>query len=55
MLVKENRYRMERTNTYMAIDNITMHVIEHDIALILDVMFEYNKTGKLSPLLKLKC
>ena len=54
-LVKENRYRMEWTNTYMGIDNITMHVIEHDIALTLDIMFEYKKTGKLSPLLKLNC
>jgi IS5 family transposase len=54
-LVKENRYRMEWTNTYMGIDNVTMHVIEHDIALTLDIMFEYKKKGKLSPLLKLKC
>jgi IS5 family transposase len=54
-LVKGNRYRMEWTNTYMGIDNVTMHVIEHDIALTLDIMFEYKKTGKLSPLLKLEC
>ena len=46
---------MEWTNTYMGIDNITMHVIEHDIALTLDIMFEYKKMEKLSPLLKLKC
>ena len=46
---QENRYRMEWTNIYMRIDNVTMHVIEHDI------MLEYKKTGKLSPLLKLKC
>lgn len=46
---------MEWTNTYMGIDNVTMHVIEDDIALALDIMLEYKKTGKLSPLLKLKC
>lgn len=51
-LVKENRYRMEWTNTYMGIDNVTMHVIEHDITLTLDIMFEYKKNGKLSPLVK---
>jgi len=51
-LVKENRYRMEWTNTYMGIDNVTMHVIEHDIVLALDVMFDYKKKGKLSPLIK---
>ena len=38
---QENRYRMEWTNTYMRIDNVTMHVIEHDIALALDIMLEY--------------
>jgi hypothetical protein len=36
----------------MGIDNVTMHVIEHDIVLALDVMFDYKKKGKLSPLLK---
>jgi len=39
----------------MGIDNVTMHVIEDDIALALDIMLEYKKTGKLSSLLKLKC
>jgi hypothetical protein len=29
-----------------------MHVIEHDIALTLDIMFAYKKNGKLSPLVK---
>ena len=38
---QENRYRMEWTNIYMRIDNVTMHVIEHDIALALDIMLEY--------------
>jgi hypothetical protein len=29
-LVKENRYRMEETNFYKGIDNVTIHDIEHD-------------------------
>lgn len=52
-LVKENRYRMEYMNTYMGIDNVTMHVIEHDIVLIQDIIFEYKKTGKVSPVIKI--
>ena len=47
-LVKENRYRMEYMNTYMGIDNVTMHVIEHDIVLIQDIIFEFKTTGKLA-------
>jgi len=52
-LVKENRYRMETTNTYMGLDNVSMHVIEHDIALTLDIIFTFKKDGKISPVLKL--
>ena len=52
-LVKENRYRMEWTNTYMGIDNVTMHVIEHDIALTQDIVFGYKTTGKISPVIKI--
>lgn len=52
-LIKENRYRMEYTNTYMGIDNVTMHVVEHDIALTQDIIFEYKKTGKISPVIKI--
>jgi hypothetical protein len=52
-LVKENRYRMETTNTYMGLDNVLMHVIEHDIALTLDIIFMFKKEGKISPVLKL--
>ena len=52
-LVKENRYRMEYTNTYMGIDNVTMHVIEHDIALTQDIIFGYKTTGKVSPVIKI--
>jgi hypothetical protein len=52
-LVKENRYRMETTNTYMGLDNVSMHVIEHDIALTLDIIFMFKQEGKISPVLKL--
>lgn len=51
-LVKENRYRMEYTNTYMGINNVTMHVIEHDIVLTQDIIFGYQTTGKFSPVIK---
>ena len=51
-LVKENRYRMEHTNTYMGIDNVAMHVIEHDIVLTQDIIFAYKTTGKISPVIK---
>lgn len=40
---------MEWTDIYMGIHDVTIHVIEHDIALTLGIMFEYKKTGKLSP------
>lgn len=51
-LLKENRYRIEYTNTYMGIDNVTMHVIEHDIVLTQDIIFGYKTTGKVSPVIK---
>ena len=52
-LVKENRYRMETSNSYTGLDNVTIHVIEHDIVLTQDIIFDYLKSGKLSPVLKL--
>ena len=52
-LVKENRYRMERTNYYKGIDKVTIHAIEHDIVLTQDIIFDYLTTGKKSPVLKL--
>ena len=52
-LLKENRYRMEHTNTYMGIDNVAMHVIEHDIVLTQDIIFGYKTTGKVNPVIKL--
>jgi hypothetical protein len=52
-LVKENRYRMEISNLYKGIDNVTIHAIEHDIVLTQDIIFDYIKTGKLSPVLNL--
>ena len=51
-LLKENRYRMEHTNTYMGIDNVAMHVIEHDIVLTQDIIFGYKTGGKVSPVIK---
>jgi len=51
-LVKENRYRLEYTNTYKGFDNVLMHVIEHDIALTQDVIFNFKKTGKVSSVIK---
>ena len=52
-LVKENRYCMEISNSYTGIANVTMHVIEHEIVLTQDIIFDYLKSGKLSPVLKL--
>ncbi len=52
-LVKENRYRMEISNFYKGIDNVTIHAIEHDIVLTHDIIFDYIKSGKLSPVLNL--
>jgi hypothetical protein len=52
-LVKENRYRMESSNFYKGIDNVTIHAIEHDITLTHDIIFDYIKTGKISPVLNL--
>ena len=52
-LVKENRYRMELSNSYKGIDNVTIHAIEHDIVLTQDIIFDYLKSGKLSPVLNL--
>ena len=52
-LVKENRYRMEYTNTYMGLHNVLIHVIEHDISLTLDIIFMFKRYGRVSPLLNL--
>lgn len=52
-LVKENRYRMEHTNCYKGIENVTIHAIEHDIVLTQDIIFDYLKTGKKSSVLNL--
>jgi len=53
-IVKQNRYRMENTNTYRGIENISIHVIEHDITLTLDIIYDYVKSGKLSPVLHIE-
>lgn len=52
-LVKENRYRMETSNSYKGLDNVTIHVIEHDIVLTQDIIFDYITSGKMSPVLNL--
>lgn len=51
-LVKENRYRMEYTNTYKGTDNVLIHVIEHDITLTQDIIFNFKKRGQISPVIK---
>jgi hypothetical protein len=35
------------------LDNVLTHIIEHDIALTLDIIFQFKQYGKISPLLKL--
>ena len=52
-LVKENRYRMEMSNSYTGIDNVSIHIIEHDIVLTQDIIFDCIKNGKISPVLNL--
>jgi hypothetical protein len=52
-LTKENRYHMEVNNTYMGQDNVLIHVIEHDIAATLDILYEHKKTGKWSDVLNI--
>lgn len=52
-LVKENRYRMESSNNYKGIDNINIHVIEHDIVLTQDIIYDFLTTGNKSPVVKL--
>jgi len=52
-LVKENRYRMESSNTYKGLDHITIHVLEHDIVLTQDIIYDYLTTGNKSPVVKL--
>ena len=44
---------METSNCYKGIENVTIHAIEHDIVLTQDIVFDYIKTGKLSPVLNL--
>lgn len=44
---------MEKSNRYKGIENVTIHVIEHDIVLTQDIIFDYLKSGKISPVLNL--
>lgn len=50
-LVKDNRYRMEVTNTYKGHENVLIYVIEHDIVLTLDIIFQHAQTGKWSDII----
>ncbi len=51
-LVKENRYRLEVTNTYKGFENVLWHVIDHDITLTQDVIFNFQRAGKVSSVIK---
>ena len=51
-LIKENRYRMETSNTYVGRNNVPMHVIEHDIVLTQDIIYDYLNNGHVSPIVK---
>jgi len=42
------------TTTSVGIENVAMHVIEHDIVLTQDIIFDYKTTGKVSPVIKVK-
>ena len=44
---------MEITNFYKGTDNVTIHAIEHDIVLTHDIIFDYMRSGKISPVLNL--
>ncbi len=44
---------MEIINFYKGIDNVSIHVIEHDIVLTQDIIFDYLMSGKISPVLNL--
>ena len=52
-LVKETRYRMEISNSYKGLENVTIHASEHDIVLTHGIIFDYIKTGKISPVINL--
>ena len=42
---------MEISNTYMGHDNVLIHVIEHDIVLTLDIIFQHSRNGKWSDII----
>jgi hypothetical protein len=44
---------MEISNFHKGTDNVTIHVIEHDIALSQDIIFECIRTGKIRSVLNL--
>ena len=42
---------METSNTYTGHDNVLIHVIEHDMVLTLDILFQHTLTGKWSDII----
>ncbi len=44
---------MDGNNTYMDHDNVSIHVIEHDIVATLNILREHEKTGKWSDVLNI--
>ena len=46
---------MEMSNTYMDHDNVLIHVIEHDIVLTQDIIFQHKKIGKWSDVKNFMC
>jgi len=52
-LVKENRYRMEISNFYKGLKTVMIHANEHDIVLTQDIIYDYIKLGKISPVINL--
>lgn len=43
---------MEAHNTYTGIDNVQIHVIEHDIVLTQDIICDFLTSGKASSIIK---
>ena len=43
------------SNTYMDHDNVLIHVIEHDIVLTQDIIFQHKKIGKWSDVKNFMC
>ena len=44
---------MEISNFYKGLKNVMIHAIEHDIVLTQDIIYDYIKLGKISPVINL--